>query len=125
MKAAGAPQGLDHVLGDRALVESIGPAFGNRPQRLTEFRLLDHVAGHGGLAVRQQITLGVDALLQLLETVLPVEGNTRGYDITLLCRLDGRLQQGVEAELAVVAQDGCPRIDRTGYGDRMRGRERD
>ena len=125
VQAAGGPQGLDHVLGDRALVEGIGAALGDRPQRLAKLRLLDHVAGDGRLAVRQQIALGVDALLQLLEAVLPVEGDAGRDDIAFFGRLDRRLEQSIEAEFAVVAQDRRPAIDRAGNGDRVRRGQRD
>src|SRR5581483_3598065 len=94
-------------------------------QRLTEFGLFDHVASNGGPAVRQKIALGVGAFFQFIKTVLPVEGDAGSYNITLLRRLDRRLQQAVQSKLTMVAQDRRPRIDRTGNGDRMRGGERD
>ena len=86
---------------------------------------MDDVAGHRRLAVRQQIALGVGALLQLLELVLPVEGDAGGDDIALFRGLDRGLQQGIEPELAVIAQDGRPGIDRAGNGDGMRRGQRD
>ena len=54
---------------------------------------MDHVAGDRGLAVRQQIALGVGAVLQFLELVLPVEGDAGRDDIALFGGLDRRLQQ--------------------------------
>ena len=125
VQPADAAQGLDHVLGDGALVERVAAVLGDRAQRLAEFGLMDHVAGHRRLAVRQQIALGVDALLQLVELVLPVEGDAGSDDVAFLRGLDRGLQQGVEAELAVIAQDGGPGIDRAGNRDRVRRGQRD
>ena len=85
---------------------------------------MDHVAGDRRLAVRQQIALGVGAVLQLLELVLPVEGDAGRDDIALLRGLDRRLQQGVEPHLAVIAQDRVPGVDRAGNADRMRRGQR-
>ena len=67
MQAADAAQGLHHVLGDRARVERIAAVLGDRPQGLAKLGLVDHVAGHRRLAMRQQIALGVGAFLQFLE----------------------------------------------------------
>ena len=114
VQAADAAQRLDHVGGDLAGVERVAAVLGDRAQRLAEFGLMDHVAGHRRLAVRQQIALGVGAVLQLLELVLPVEGDARRDDIALFGGLDRGLQQRVEPELAVVAQDRVPGIDRAG-----------
>ena len=109
VQAADAAQGLDHVLGDGALVERVAAVLGDRAQRLAELGLMDHVAGDRGLAVRQQIALGVGAFLQFLELVLPVERDAGRDDIAFFRGLDRRLQQGIEPELAVIAQDGLPR----------------
>ena len=65
----------------------------------------------GAVPVRQQIALGIGAVLQLLELVLPVERNARRHHIALLGRIDRGLQQTVEAELAVVAQDRRQRLE--------------
>ncbi len=119
VQAADAAQGLDHVGGDLAGIERIAAVLRNRAQRLAQFRLMDHVAGHRRLAVRQQIPLGVGAVLQFLELVLPVEGYAGRDDIALFGCLDRGLQQGVEAHLAVVAKDRVPRINRAGNTDRM------
>ena len=124
VQAADAAQGLDHVLGDSAGIERVAPVLGDRAQRLAEFRLADDVAGDRGLAVRQQIAPGVGAVLQLLELVLPVEGDAGSDDIALLRGLDRGLQQFVEAELAVIAQQRCPGVDRAGNGDRVRRGQR-
>ena len=125
VQPADAAQGLDHVLGDGALVERVAAVLGDRAQRLAELGLMDHVAGHRRLAVRQQIALGVDALLQLVELVVPVEGDAGSDDIAFLRGLDRGLQQGVEAELAVIAQDSGPGVDRARNGDGMRRGQRD
>ena len=45
VQAADTAQGLDHVLGDRALVEGIAALAGDRAQGLAEFGPTDHVAG--------------------------------------------------------------------------------
>ena len=124
VQAADAAQGLDHVCGDLAAVERVAAVLGDRAQGLAEFRLMDHVAGHRRLAVRQQIALGVGAVLQFLELVLPVEGDAGRDDVAFLRRLDRGLQQGVEPHLAVVAQDRVPGIDRAGNADRMRRGQR-
>ena len=124
VQAADAAQGLDHVVGDLAAVERVAAVLRDRAQRLAEFRLVDHVAGHRRLAVRQQIALGVGAVLQFLELVLPVEGDARRDDVALFRGLDRGLQQGVEPELAVIAQDRIPGIDRAGNADRMRRGQR-
>ena len=41
VQAADAAQGLDHVLGDRALVEGVAAILGDRAQGLAEFGLMD------------------------------------------------------------------------------------
>ena len=69
VQAADTAQGFDHVLGDRAFVKRVAAEFRDGPQRLSEFGLPDHVAGHRRLAVRQQIALGVGALLEFFELV--------------------------------------------------------
>ena len=74
--------------------------------------------------MQQQIALGVGALLQFFELVLPVEGDAGRDDIALFRGLDRRLQQGIEPELAVIAQDGGPGIDRAGNGDSVRRSQR-
>ena len=119
VQAADAAQGFHHVGGDLAGIERVAAVLGDRAQRLAQFGLVDHVAGHRRLAVRQQIALGVGAVLQLLELVLPVEGDTGGDDVAFLGGLDRGLQQGVEPHLAVVAQDRVPGVDRAGNADRM------
>ena len=119
VQAADAAQGFHHVGGDLAAIERIAAVLGDRAQRLAQFGLMDHVAGDRRFAVRQKIALGVGAVLQLLELVLPVEGDTGRDDITFLSGLDRGLQQGVEPHLAVVAQDRVPGIDRAGNAHRM------
>ena len=117
-------QGLDHVLGDRALVKRVTAVFRDCPQRVSKLRLPDDVADCRWFAVRQQVALGVGALLQFLELVLPVEGDARRHDVARFRGLDRRLQQGVEPELAVVAQDRRPGVDRARNGDRVRRGQR-
>jgi hypothetical protein len=56
-------QRLHHILGDGPLVKRVGAIFGDRPQGFAKLRLMNDVAGHRRLAVRQQITLGVGAVL--------------------------------------------------------------
>ena len=124
VQAADAAQGLHHVGGDLAGIERVAAVLGDRAQRLAEFGLMDHVAGHRRLAMRQQIALGVGAVLQLLELVLPVEGDAGRDDVAFFRGLDRGLQQGVEPHLAVVAQDRVPGIDRAGNADRMRRGQR-
>ena len=124
VQAADAAQCLDHVFGDGALVEGVAAALGDRAQGLAELRLMDHVAGHRGLAVRQQIARRVGAVLQFLELVLPVEGDAGRDDVALFRGLDRGLQQRIEPELAVIAQDSLPGIDRAGNGHRMRRGQR-
>ena len=99
VQPADAAQRLDHVVGDLAGVERVAAVPGDRAQRLAEFRLMDHVAGHRRLAVRQQIALGVGAVLQLLELVLPVEGDARRDDIAFLGGLDRGLQQACRSPI--------------------------
>ena len=125
VQSADAAQRLDHVLGDGAGVKRVAAILGDRAQRLAELRLVDHVARDRGPAVRQEIALGVGALFQLVELVLPVESDARRHHVALFRGLDRRLQQGVEAELAVVAQNRLPGIDRAGNRDRMRRGQRD
>jgi hypothetical protein len=74
--------------------------------------------------VRQQIARGVGAVLEFLELILPVEGNARGNDVAFFRGLDRGLQQLVEPELAVIAQDRIPGIDGTGNADGVRGGQR-
>ena len=125
VQPADAAQGLDHVVGDGAPVEGVAAVLGDGAQRLAELGLMDHVAGHRRLAMRQQIALGVGALFQLVELVLPVKGDARRDDVAFFRGLDRGLQQGIEAELAVIAQDGRPGIDRAGNGDGVRRGQRD
>ncbi len=75
--------------------------------------------------MRQQVTLGVGAVLQFVETVLPVESDARRDDVAFFSGLDRGLQQGVEAELAVIAQDGRPGIDGARNGDGVGRGQRD
>ena len=124
VQAADTAQGFHHVGCDLAGIERVTAVLGDGPQRLAQFGLVDHVAGHRRLAMRQEIALGVGAVLQLLELVLPVEGDTGRNDIAFLGGLDRRLQQGVEPHLAVVAQDRVPGVDRAGNAHRMRGGQR-
>ena len=109
-----------------ARVEGIAAALGDRPQGLAKLGLVDHVAGDRRLAVRQQIALGVDAVPQLFELQFFQSNAMRGRDhIAFLRGLDRGLQQGIEPELAVIAQDGRPGIDRAGNADGMRRGQRD
>ncbi|MGY3079963.1 hypothetical protein ACVWZZ_006371 [Bradyrhizobium sp. LM6.10] len=62
--------------------------------------------------------------LQLLELVLPVEGDARGDDVAFFGRLDRGLEQPVEAELAVIAQNSRKGVDHAGDRDRMRRSQR-
>ena len=124
VQAADAAQGFHHVLGDRPLIEGVASILRDRPQGLAKLRLMDHVACDRGLAMWQQIALGVVALLQFLEVVFPVEGDARRDHIAFFRGLDRGLQQGVETELAVIAQDRRPRIDRAGNGDGVRRSQR-
>ena len=125
MQAADAAQGLHHVRGDSPRVERIAAALGDRPQGLAKLGLVDHIARHRRLAMRQQIALGVGALLQLLELQVPVEGIARGHHIALFRGLDRGLQQGIEPEPAVILQDGFPGIDRAGNADGVCRRQLD
>ena len=125
MQAADSAQRLDHILGDRALVKRVAAVFRDCPQRLGKLGLMDHIASHRRLAVRQQIAPGVGAFFQLVELVLPVERDARRDRIAFFRGLDRGLQQAVEPELAVIAQDHRPGIDRAGNGDGMRGGQRD
>ena len=115
VQAAEAAQRFDDVFGHRALVETVAALLCDGTQGLAQLRLLDHIAGDRRVAVRQQIARGVGAAAQFLQAVLPVERDAGGDDITFLGGLDRRLQQGVEAELAVIAQDGFPGVDRAGH----------
>ena len=119
VQAADAAQGFHHVGCDLAGIERVAAVLGDGPERLSQFGLVDHVAGHRRFAMRQKIALGVGAVLQLLELVLPVEGDTRRDNIAFFGGLDRGLQQRVEPHLAVVAQDGIPGIDRAGNTHRM------
>ena len=92
VQAADAAQRLDHVLGDLALVEGVAAVLGDRAQRLAELGLAQHLAGQHRPAMRQQIARRVGAVLQLLELVLPVEGDARRDDVALFRRLDRGLQ---------------------------------
>ncbi|MHC2777594.1 hypothetical protein ACVIM7_007085 [Bradyrhizobium liaoningense] len=124
VQAADAPEGLDHVLRDRPLVEGVAAILGDRAQGLAELGLANDVAGHRRLAARQQVAHGVGAILQLLELVLPVEGDAGRDDVAFLGRLDRRLKQPVETELAVVAQNRREGIDHAWDRDRMRRGQR-
>ena len=125
VQAPDSAQGLDHVLGDRALVKRVAAVFRDCPQRLGKLGLMDDIASHRRLAVRQQIAPGVGAFFQLVELVLPVERDARRDHIAFFRGLDRGLQQAVEPELAVIAQDHRPGIDRAGNGDGMRRGQRD
>jgi hypothetical protein len=125
VQAADCARGLDHVLGDRSLVERVAAVFRDCPQRPAEFGLTDHIAGHRRPAVRQQIAPGVGAFFQFFELVLPVKCDARRDHVALFRGLDRGLQQAVEPELAVIAQDDHPGIDRAGNGDGMRRGQRD
>ena len=61
--------------------------------------------------MRQQIAFGIGSLLQFLELVLPVEGDTGRHHIALFRGLDRRLQHGVDAELAVIGQHSSSTAD--------------
>ena len=125
VQTADAAQSVDHVIGDRPLVKGVTPVFRNRPQRLSEFGLFDDVSGHRRLTARQQITLGVGAFLQFFELVLPIERDTRTDNVAPFRGLDRRLQQGIQSQLAVVAQNGRPCVHRTGNRNGVRRGQRD
>jgi hypothetical protein len=64
--------------------------------------------------MREKIALGVGALLQFRELVCPIVCNTGRDDVTVFGGANGGLQQGIEPERAMIAQDRGPRVDAPG-----------
>jgi hypothetical protein len=114
-------QALDHVGGDRSLVEGVAPAAGDGAQGLGEQRVEDAVAAAERCAVAQE-DAGCDGIVgDLAGRADEVEGDARRHRAAGFRERDRRPQQVGHVAGAVVGGEAEPGVDRARDGDGVGG----
>ena len=125
VEAALLAQIAHHVLGHPAPVEAVATLAGDHLEGLGELGKAHHLARPRGLVAHQQEAPGVVVEEQLLGAQAPVVGGARVHREALLGVADGGLEQPVEAQGAVILDQGGPGVDGAGHGDGVRAGDRD